>query len=67
MKKRVLIVVGILLAIPLLLVAGVALFIDPIVRAAVEKGASSALKVPVHLDRAAIAEGGVGPAEGPRR
>jgi hypothetical protein len=54
MKKKVLIVFGILLAIPLLLVAGVALFIDPIVRAGVEKGASSALKVPVHLDRAAI-------------
>jgi hypothetical protein len=54
MKKRVLIIVGILLVIPLLLVAGVVLFIDPIVRAGVEKGASSALKVPVHLDRASI-------------
>jgi hypothetical protein len=54
MKKKILIAVGILVAIPLLLVAGVALFINPIVRAGVEKGASSALKVPVHLDRASI-------------
>ncbi|HVE40971.1 MAG TPA: hypothetical protein VNM14_13840 [Planctomycetota bacterium] len=54
MKKKILITVGILVVIPILLAAGAVLFIDPIVRAAVEKGAASALKVPVHLDRASI-------------
>jgi hypothetical protein len=54
MKKKILIVCGILVAVVFLLVAGVALFINPIVRAGVEKGGSAALKVPVHLDRALI-------------
>jgi hypothetical protein len=54
MRKKIWIVVGILVAIPVLLVAGVAIFIDPIVKTGVEKGGSAVLKVPVRLDRASI-------------
>lgn len=54
MKKRLLIAVGILLAVPLLLLGAAALFLDPIVRSQVEKSASSALKVPARLDRASV-------------
>jgi hypothetical protein len=54
MKKKLLIIVGILVAIPILLVAAVAIFINPLVKAGVEKGGSAALKVPVHLNRASI-------------
>ncbi len=54
MKKKLLIAVGILVAIPILLLAGVALFINPIVRTGVEKGGSAALKVPVQLEKASI-------------
>jgi uncharacterized protein involved in outer membrane biogenesis len=54
MRKKILVAVGILVAIPIVLVAAVAIFINPIVRAGVEKGGSAALKVPVHLNRASI-------------
>jgi uncharacterized protein involved in outer membrane biogenesis len=54
MRKKLFVVVGILVAIPLLLVGAVAVFINPIVRASVEKGGSAALKVPVHLHQASI-------------
>jgi hypothetical protein len=54
MKKPLLILLGILIAVPVVLVLGAAVFIDPLVRAGVEKGASAALQVPVHLKDAAI-------------
>ena len=54
MKKKILLTIGILVAIPVLLLVGVAIFINPIVRVGVEKGGTAALKVPVRLDRAAI-------------
>ena len=52
--KKLLIAAAIVLALPLILVAIAALFIDPIVRSSVERGAASALKVPVRLDRASV-------------
>jgi hypothetical protein len=54
MKKPLLILLGILIALPIVLVLGVLVFIDPLVRAAVEKGGSVVLKVPVHLQNASI-------------
>jgi len=54
MKKKLLIATAVVLAIPLILFGIATLFIDPIVRSRVERGASEALKVPVRLDRASI-------------
>lgn len=54
MKKTLLIIFGILVAIPIVLILAVAIFIDPLVKAGVEKGASAVLKVPVHLNGASI-------------
>lgn len=54
MKKKLLIAAGTVVAIPLLVLAGVVLFIDPIVGAGVRKAGSAALKVPVRLNHASI-------------
>src|SRR5437016_3738874 len=54
MKKRLFVIVGILIVLPLLLVLMTLIFIDPIVRIGVEKGGSAALKVPVSLKDASI-------------
>lgn len=54
MKKPLLVLLGILIALPIVLVLGVLIFIDPLVRAAVEKGGAAALKVPVHLQSASV-------------
>jgi uncharacterized protein involved in outer membrane biogenesis len=64
MKKKLLIAVGILIAIPILILFAAVLFIDPIVRTAVGKGASMAFKVPAHLDRASIRWSGQATLEG---
>jgi len=54
MKKPLFVIIGILILLPLLLVLGMLIFIDPIVRTGVEKGGSIALKVPVRLRDASI-------------
>jgi uncharacterized protein involved in outer membrane biogenesis len=52
--KKLFVAAALVIALPLLLLAALALFLDPIVRSQVEKSASSALQVPVRLDRASV-------------
>lgn len=54
MKKPLLIILGLLIAVPVLLLIALVIFIDPLARAGVEQGASNALKVPARLKGAAI-------------
>jgi len=54
MKKILLAVLVLIVVLPILLVLSVVIFVDPLVRVAVEKGGSAALKVPVHLKSASI-------------
>jgi hypothetical protein len=54
MKKSLWTLFGILVAIPIVLILGTVIFIDPLVKAGVERGASAALKVPVHLNGVSV-------------
>lgn len=54
MKKTLLAILAFIIVVPILLVLSVVIFVDPLVRVAVEKGGSAALKVPVHLNSASI-------------
>jgi hypothetical protein len=54
MKKKLLLVLTILLAMPLVALLGVVVMIDSVVRAGTEKAASLALKVPARLEGASI-------------
>jgi hypothetical protein len=54
MKRTLLAILVVIIVIPILLVLTVVIFVDPLVRVAVEKGGTAALKVPVHLKSASI-------------
>ena len=53
-KKPLVVIAVAILAFPVLLVLGVLIFIDPLVKTGIEKGGSFALQVPVHVKDASI-------------